>query len=114
VPARVDGVGGGLGALGDEAEHVQPHLQGLRRVPGLGAGPAVEVDERRELPRLAADDRDHQRQPEKAGADERLRRPADAHPDRQRVLQRPRVDALAVQRRTVPARPGDVLGLPDA
>ena len=63
----------------------RPTLQVLRGVPGLGAGPAVEVDQRGELARLAADDRHHQRQPEQAGPDERFGRAADPDPDRQRV-----------------------------
>ena len=99
----IDRVGCCLRALGDEPEHVQAHLQRLGRVPGLRARPAVEVDQRRELAGLAADDRHHQRQAEQAGADEGLRRAADADPDRQRVLQRAGVDALPGQRRPVPA-----------
>jgi hypothetical protein len=75
-------------------------------VPGLGAGAAVEVDQRGELARLAADDRHHQRQSQQPCAHERLRRAADADPDRQRVLDRARVDALPDQGRPVPTRPG--------
>ena len=108
VPARVDRVGGGSDAVADVAEDVQPDLEVSRRVAGLRAGPAVEVDERREPARFAADDRDHQRQAEQAGPHERFRRAPDADPDRQRVLRRARVDALPGQGGAVPARPGDV------
>ena len=49
--------------------------------------------------------------PSVAGADRRLGRAADGDPDRQRILQRPRVDAAAVERRAVRARPRDALAL---
>ena len=49
--------------------------------------------------------------PSSRGAHHRLRRPADGDPDRQRVLQRARVDAGVLERRAVLARPRDALGL---
>ena len=55
--------------------------------------------------RFAADDRDHQWQAEFAGAHERRLRTADAEPDRQRILDRPRIHALSGQRRTKLAGP---------
>jgi hypothetical protein len=48
----------------------------------------VAIDQRPEAVRLAADNRDHQRQPEGAGANERAGRAADTKPNRQRLLQR--------------------------
>src|SRR5262245_39727940 len=72
---------------------------------GAPARLAIEVDERTEAMRLATDDRDHERQSEQARAHERCRGAAHAHPDRERVLERPREHALAVQRRTELARP---------
>ena len=84
-----------------------------RVVAGLAGGAAVQLDERREARRLAADDRQRHRQPERAGADDRLRRAADRDPDRQRVLDRARVDAAAVDRRRG-SRPGQVTLSPRA
>ena len=81
--------------------------------PACGAGPAVEIDQRGELARFAADDGHHQRQPEQTRPDERLGCAADPDPDRQRVLRRPRVDALAGERRPMPARPRHVRRVPD-
>ena len=81
-----------------------------RLVPGQPGGLAVEVDERPEPGRRAADDGDGERQPERARPDDRLRRAADGDPDRQRILQRARVDAEVVKRRPVPSRPGHPLG----
>ena len=81
---------------------------------GAATGLAVEVDQRAEARRLAADDRDHERQPERAGADEGLRCSADADPDRERVLQRPGEDALAGERWPVLSGPGDLHLLADA
>ena len=74
-------------------------LSAGRRVAVLLGGAAVQLGERREALGLAADDRERHRQAERARAHDRLRRAADGDPDRQRVLQRPRVDALAVERR---------------
>src|SRR5207237_8220935 len=82
-------------------------------VPGAPPDVAVEVDERPEAPCLAADDRDHQRETEETRAGEGRRRAADAEPDRQRILQRSRVDALSGERRPVFARPLDVLVVAD-
>src|SRR5436189_258274 len=62
---------------------------------------AVQVHQGPETARLAADDRDHERQPECSGADERLGCPSHADPDRQRLLQRSRIDSLSRQ-----CRPG--------
>ena len=49
--------------------------------------------------------------PSAPARDRRLRLAADRDPDRQRLLQRARVDAAVVDRRAVPARPRDPLGL---
>ena len=76
--------------------------------PGPRAGLAVELDQRHEALGLAADDGDGERQAERAGADDRLRRAADGDPDGQRVLHGARPDAGVAQRRAVPARPRDV------
>ena len=75
-------------------------------------GASVQLREGREALRLAADDSERHRQAEPPGADRGLGRSADGDPDRQRILQRPRVYAEAVERRTVLSRPGHVLGLP--
>ena len=100
--------------LADEPDAVQADLELVWRMAGAAAGLAVEVDQRAEAGGLAADDRDHERQPEGSGADERLRCSADADPDRERVLQRSGEDALAGERWAVPSGPGDLRLFADA
>src|SRR5918997_1066255 len=92
-----------LRRLGHVGVRVDADRQPPQVVAGLAGGLAVEPGERREALGLAADDRDRQRQAEHRGADHRLRRPADGYPDRQRVLDRARVDAGIVERRAVGA-----------
>src|SRR3977135_553325 len=88
-------------------------LEFFRRVAGTETGLAVTIDQRPEAVRLAADDRDHQGQPEGAGANKGSWRASDSEPDGQRLLQRARVNALASQGRAVLARPMDMRGLAD-
>ena len=70
---------------------------------------AVELDQRDEALRLAADDGQRQRQPERAGAHHRGRRAADGDPHRQWVLHGPRPHAGAGERRAVAAGPRHAL-----
>ena len=100
--------------LADEPDAVQADLELVWRMAGAAAGLAVEVDQRAEARRLAADDRDHERQPEGSGADEGLGCSADADPDRERVLQRSGEDALAGERWAVPSGPRDLRLFADA
>src|SRR5918998_2290286 len=100
-----------LRCLGHVGVRVDADRELLGVVAGLARGLAVEPGEGREALGLAADDRDRQRQAKHRGADHRLRRPADGDPDRQRVLDRARVDAGIVERRAVGARPRNALGL---
>src|SRR2546430_1966272 len=86
-----------LARLRPVAGRMQAHLQAMRGVSGSLSRLAVEIDQRPEAARLAADDGDHQGKSEGTGTGERLGRPPDAHPDRQRVLHRPRVDPLSGQ-----------------
>ncbi len=79
-------VGGLLVGVGDVAEGVDADLESLGSVAGALACFAVDVDEGTEAMRLAADDGDHEGKAEHAGADEGLRRAADAEPDGERVL----------------------------
>src|SRR3954471_21028384 len=81
----------------------------LGRMSGLLTGFSVQVDERTKEARLTADDRNHQRKSERAGASEGCWSSANAEPDRQRILKRPWIDTLSSQRWSVLARPGDVL-----
>src|SRR5207248_10392373 len=89
------------------------HLELVGRMAGAQTGPAVAVDQRPKTVRLAADDRDHQRQPESAGANERAGRAADTEPNRQRILERPRVYSLPGKRGAMPAWPVDMRILPN-
>ena len=76
-------------------------------MPGAPRRVAVEIEQRREARRLAADDGERQRQSERAGAHHRLRRAADGDPDRQLLLVGTRIDAAVVDRRAQAARPAD-------
>src|SRR5262245_195921 len=82
-------------------------------MPGAASGLAVQIDQRPETARLSPDDGDHQRETQRSGARERLRRAAHADPDRKWILNRARVDALPRQRRAERARPVDVFVLAD-
>src|SRR6266404_2575636 len=81
------------------------HLKLIERMAGAQTGLAVTIDQRTEPMRLAADDRDHQRQTERAGANEGARRAADTEPNRQRILERARVNPLPGEGCAVLARP---------
>ncbi len=94
-----------------EGMRVDGHRQVV--VAGLGRRPAVELDQRHEALGLAADDRQRQRQAERAGAHHGGRRAADRDPHRQRVLDRARVHAGVIQRRPVASRPRDPLARSD-
>ena len=92
--------------VGEEAVAVDPDEQLVGRDAGAAARLAIELGQRREARGFAADDRDRERQAERAARD-RLRRAAGRDPDGQGLLQRARIDALAVERRAMPALPRD-------
>ena len=69
-PAGEVYVGGFLRRLGHETRRMHADDQSLWRVPRTPARLAVEIDERPEAPRFAADDRHHQGQSERTGAGE--------------------------------------------
>ena len=94
-----------LRRFGDVAQGMNAHFELGGRMSRAPAIFAIDVNERAESPRLAADDRDHQRQSQRPGAGERFRCPAHTQPDRKRILQRTRINALAGERRTVFTRP---------
>ena len=87
---------------------VDSDLELVGRDAGAATRLAIKFRERCEARRLAADDRNRQRQAERAGARDRLRRAAGRDPDGQRLLQRARIDALAIERRPVAALPRDL------
>src|SRR6185369_14021717 len=77
------------------------------------AGFPIEIDKRTEAPRFSTDDCNHQWKSEGAGARKRCGRAANTNPNRQRILHGPRIDALSCKRRSVLARPCDMLVLTD-
>src|SRR6185295_2442980 len=85
------------GGTRNVAQRVYANLQLVGRMAGASACLPVEVDEWPESPRIAADDRHHQRESEYARARERTRRAADTQPDRQWILHGARIHALARQ-----------------
>lgn len=110
---REEGVGGGFRIVGDEAVRIDADLQGIGSVPGAPAGLAIEIDQRRESLRLAANDGERQRQAEGAGARHGLRRAADRDPDGQLTLGAG-IDAEIVDGRAVAAAPAHAFILADA
>ncbi len=73
---------------------------------------AIEIEQRRETGRFAADNRKRKRQAQHAGADDGLRCAANRDPDRQFVLIGARIDATVADGRPVVARPRHTLTLP--
>src|SRR5919198_902233 len=74
----------------------------------MSSGLPMQFGDRREPLGDAADDRERHGKPERACPDRRLRIAADGDPQRERVLHRPRVHALAGERsamRTAPLHP---------
>src|SRR6202011_529381 len=84
------------------------NLELLWRMSGAQTSLAVAIDQRPKPERLAANDRNHQRQSEHAGANKGARRASDPEPNRQRVLKRAWVNSLPGERSAVPARPLDM------
>ena len=97
----------------DVAERMHADLQLIGRVSSPSSGLTVEVHQRPKPARISTDDRDHQRQPQRARTRERARRSTDPQPDWQRVLHRPRINTLAGQGRPEFTGPGDVLVVAD-
>src|ERR1700730_11094532 len=90
-------VRGFLGGIAEKSNHVQTDFQLFGFVSAANACFTVKIDERPEAVRFAADDGNHERQPEDAGARERSWRAAHTDPDGQRILQRSRVNGLTVK-----------------
>ena len=79
----VEIVGRLLGRVADEAVHIDARGKPRRIVAAAPRRLPIELEQRREARRLAADDGERQRQPEHARARDGLRRAADRDPDRQ-------------------------------
>src|SRR6266567_1853506 len=99
-----------LRGFGDVTQGMNADSKLVGRMSRTPATFAIDVNERAKSPRLAANDRDHQRQSERPGAGERFRRSADAEPDGQGILQRARINALTGERRPVFAGPMNEFG----
>src|SRR5712692_7075862 len=97
----------------EKANGMKTYGELLGRMTGATTSLAVEVYERAEAPRLTADDGHHKRKSEHACTNERFRSAADTDPDRQRILQRARVDCLAGKRGAVFAGPVHFRACPD-
>src|SRR5437762_3760780 len=63
--------------VGDIAQRMNADLELIWSVSGAQTGVTVAIDQWPEAVRFPADDRNHQRQPERAGANKRARRPPD-------------------------------------
>src|SRR6266404_4989216 len=77
--------------VGDIAQRMNADLELIWRVSRPQPRFTVAVDQWPETVRFPADDRNHQRQPERAGANKGARGAADTEPNRQRVLQWARI-----------------------
>src|ERR1700680_784243 len=80
--ARKKVVGSLLPGVCDVARRMDADLQSIGCVPLSPARFSIEIDERPKSPWLAADNGDHQRKSQRAGASKRLRGPPDTQPDR--------------------------------
>src|SRR4029077_14473677 len=80
-------------------------FQGMARAK---TGFAVKIDQRSKPAVFTANDRDHQRQSQRAGSSKRGRCSPDAEPHWQRVLHRSRIHSFTVQRRAMFTRPVDM------
>src|SRR5262249_55261784 len=80
----------------------------LRRVPSIQPAPAVQVDQRAEALKTAADDSDHQWKAQHPGTCERLRRATDAKPHGQALLMWARENSLPRERRAEAPLPREV------
>jgi len=90
-----------------------PTLRLIWRVSRAQTRFAVAVDQWPKTVRLAADDRDQLTQSENASANKGAGRASDTEPNRERILQRPRVNSLSGECRAVFARPLNVRVLAD-
>src|ERR1700733_1474126 len=81
----------------EKADGMKTDSEAVGGMAGASPGFAVEVNERAETYRLAADDGDHERKSEHSRANKGFGRAAHTDPYRQRILQRTRVDCLAVR-----------------
>ena len=80
---------------------------------GATPGLAIELYKRPVASGLTADDGNHERKSEHSCANERFGRAADTDPDRQWILQRARVDCVAVKGRAVFSGPVHFGAFPD-
>ncbi|CDN44391.1 hypothetical protein BN871_EU_00060 [Paenibacillus sp. P22] len=110
---REESIGGSLRRIADEAVRVRGDPQLREIMAGLGGGAAIEINQRGESFRHAADDRENDGQAEHACANGGFRVAPGSDPDRQRLLHRPRVHALVVDGRAMAAWPAHFFRLPD-
>src|ERR1700736_1877642 len=89
------------------------NLELIWRVSRAQPSFTVAIDQWPKAVRFSADDRNHYSEPEHAGPTTRARRASDTEPNRQRVLQRPRINSLSGEWRAVFARPVNVRVLAD-
>src|SRR5207247_8777309 len=80
--------------VGDIAQRMNADLELIWRVSRAQPRVTVAVDQRPEAVRFPADDRNHQWETEHAGANKAAGCASDTEPNRQRVLQWPRVTSL--------------------
>jgi hypothetical protein len=104
---REERINRGFSRVGEQAVAINPDLELVRRDAGAATSLPIEFRQRSKPRRLAADDRNCQRQAKRAGARDLLRRAAGGDPYRQRLLQSARENAMSVERSAMPAFPGD-------
>src|SRR5260370_16471148 len=78
-------------------ERVHAYAQLLGRMPGASSRLAIQIHQRPKPPRVTADNRDHQRQPEHTRTRERVWGAADPQPNWQRGLHWSRIHTLPTQ-----------------
>src|ERR1700721_672660 len=111
--SRVEIVCSLLGRVSQKADCVKAYDEFLGGVAGAPPRFAIKLDERPKSLWFAANDGDHQRESERAGANERCGSSTDPDPNGQRILQRTGVDHLPGERWTVFTSPVHVGVLPN-
>src|SRR5580692_518151 len=97
----------------EKAHGMKTYCKSLGRMSSAAPSLAIEVYEWTEAPRFTADYGHHKRKSEHACANEGFGCSADTDPDRQRILQRARVDCLAGKRGAVFTGPVHLRAGPD-
>src|SRR5947209_9116481 len=91
--------------VGDTPQRMNANLELIWKVSRAQSRFTVAIDQWPKTVRFPADDGDHYWEPEHAGANKRAGCASDTEPNRQRILQRARINSLSGECRAMLARP---------